>query len=147
MYSKIMNLKVLNIVFVLGAFLILVSSVLVMENVLWGKYCFAAGTVLFAIFRIKMTYKGDDFRLKRLNRFYFMSVLFLGIASYLQFKGYNFWVVLLLLVAILEFYTSVRASYYENIIASEKEASSSASENLQQKSSPKNDPKTPGIMP
>lgn len=130
-----MNLKVLNIIFAFGAFLILVSSVLVMENVLWGKYCFATGTLLFAIFRIKMAYKGDDFRLKRLNRFYFMSVLFLAGASYLQFRGYNFWVVLLLLVAILEFYTSVRASYYEKMIASEKETSSSASENLQQESS------------
>lgn len=121
-----MNAKVLNIFFAIGLFLILISSVLVMENVSWGKYCFATGTALFALCRIKMVYKGEDFRLKRLNRFYFMSVLFLAIASYLQFKGYNFWVVLLLLIAILEFYTSVRASYYEKMIASEKEESSTS---------------------
>jgi len=116
-----MNTKVYNIIFAVGSFLILISSVLVMENVVWGKYSFATGAVFYAFCRIKMLYKGNDFRMKRLDRFYFLSVLFLAIASYFQFKGYGPWVVLLLLVAIIEFYASVRTSYYEKLIASQKE--------------------------
>jgi len=121
-----MNARILNIIFAVGSSLILISSVLVMENVAWGKFCFAVGTIFFAFCRIKMAYKGDDFRLKRLNRFYFFSVLFLATSSYLQFKGYHFWVVLLLLVAITEFYASVRTSYYEKEIASKKKSPSTS---------------------
>ncbi|MDD4922037.1 MAG: hypothetical protein PHS30_06110 [Bacteroidales bacterium] len=108
-----MNTKLLNIIFAVGAILILVSSVMVMENILYGKYVFASGVFLFFISRLKMTYSGTDFRLKRLNRLYFLSSLALVIASCLQFRGDNSWIVLLLIVAILEFYTSMRASVYE----------------------------------
>lgn len=113
-----MNAKVTNIIFAIGALLVLVSAVLVMEGIFWGKYSFAAGITLFIISRMKMVYTGKDFRLKRLNRFYFLSSVFLVIASYLQFKGHGSWVVLLLLVAVTEFYTSIRASYYEKSTAS-----------------------------
>lgn len=117
-----MNQKILNIIFAIGATLVLISSVLVMEHVAWGKYVFASGVALFFFSRLKMVYTGPDFRLKRLNRLYFMSSLFLVIASCLQFRAYNAWIVLLLLVAILEFYTSMRASVYEkeNQSAAEK---------------------------
>jgi len=108
-----MNTKLLNTVFAIGAMLVLISSVLVMENVVWGKYVFAVGVALFVIARIRMIYTGKDFRLKRLNRLYFMSSLLLVIAACLQFRGNNSWIVLLLIVAITEFYTSARISYYE----------------------------------
>lgn len=105
--------KVYNVLFMLGAILVLISSVLVMENVLWGKYVFAVGTALFIVSRMRSTYEGEDFRLKRLNRLYFLSsLLMLGI-SYMQFKGMKSWVAVLLMVALTELYVAIRISWYE----------------------------------
>jgi hypothetical protein len=108
-----MNAKILNIVFSIGAILVLISSVMVMEHVIWGKYCFAVGAAFYAIGRGKTVYAGKDFRIKRLNRLYFLSSILLILASYLQFKENGLWIVLLLVVAITEFYASVRLSMYE----------------------------------
>jgi len=105
--------KVYNVLFMLGAILVLVSSVLVMENVLWGKYVFAVGTALFIVSRMRSTYEGEDFRLKRLNRLYFLSSLFMLGVSYMQFKGLKSWVAVLLMVALTELYVAVRISWYE----------------------------------
>jgi hypothetical protein len=120
-----MNTKFLNTVFAIGAILVLISSVLVMERIEWGKYSFAVGVALFFFTRLKMIYVGSDFRLKRMNRFYFMSSLALVIASCLQFRGNGGWILLLLIVAILEFYSSMRIGYYEkqNAEADQKEKS------------------------
>jgi len=112
-----MNKKLLNIVFTVGAILVLISSVLVMEHVVWGEYAFASGVALFFFSRLKMAYSGNDFRLKRLNRLYFLSSLALVVASCLQFRGNGGWIVLLLIVAILEFYISLRVGMYEKSIA------------------------------
>lgn len=105
--------KVYNVLFMLGAILVLVSSVLVMEKVLWGKYVFAVGTALFIVSRMRSTYEGEDFRLKRLNRLYFLSSLFMLGISYMQFKGLESWVAVLLMVALTELYVAVRISWYE----------------------------------
>jgi signal transduction histidine kinase len=105
--------KIYNIFFIVGAILILVSSVLVMEHVLYSKYIFAVGVAMYIISRMRSTYAGDDFRLKRLNRLYFISSLFMLIASYMQFKGLNSWVVVLLMSAITELYVAIRFSWYE----------------------------------
>jgi Ca2+/Na+ antiporter len=124
--NEIMSEKILNIVFAIGAILLLISSVLVMENVAWGKYCFAAGVGLFVLSRSKMLYFGNDFRLKRLNRLHFLTTALLVICSTLQFKGNNSWIVLLLVVAVTEFYVSMRASSYEKSKAEEKKHSETA---------------------
>ncbi len=104
--------KVYNVLFMLGAVLILISSVLVMENIIWGKYMFAVGTALFLVSRMRSTYEGEDFRLKRLNRLYFLSSVFLLGVSYMQFKGLKSWVAVLLMVALTELYVAVRISWY-----------------------------------
>jgi len=105
--------KVYNVVFMIGAIVVLVSSVLVMENILWGKYAFAVGTAMFIVSRMRSTYEGDDFRLKRLNRLYFLSSLFMLGVSYMQFKGMNSWVAVLMMVALTELYVAIRVSWYE----------------------------------
>ena len=117
-----MSKKIINAMFIAGSILVLVSSVLVMEHVTWGKYAFAVGAAFFVLSRMKMTYTGSDFRLKRLNRMYFLSSMFLVGVSYMQFKGLNSWVALLLMVAITELYTSVRVSWYEKDLAEKKKA-------------------------
>lgn len=111
--------------------MILVSSVLVMEHVAIGKYLFSIGAALYILTKFQQQYTGDDFRLKRLNRNYLInSFLLVGIA-YLQFKTLTAWVVLLLLVALLEMYSSLRQSAYEKEIekkaAEKQEAASQAS--------------------
>lgn len=105
--------KIYNLFFMVGAILILISSVLVMENVLYSKYVFAVGVAMYIVSRMRSTYEGEDFRLKRLNRLYFLSSLFMLGASYMQFKGLNSWVAVLLMSALTELYVAVRFSWYE----------------------------------
>ena len=64
--------------------------------------------------------------MKRLNRFNFINSILLVVISYLQFKDRNYWVILLLIVAILEMYATFRAEVYEKDIA--KKESEPASE-------------------
>ena len=112
--------QLFNVVFIIGAVLILISSVLVMENVPYSKYVFALGTAMYILGRMRSTYYGTDFRLKRLNRLNFTSALFMLGASYMQFKGLRSWVVVILMVALTELYTAIRLSWYEKEIAKEK---------------------------
>jgi signal transduction histidine kinase len=105
--------KIYGVTFIVGAVLILISSVLVMEHVAYSKYAFAAGVAMYIVSRMRSTYQGDDFRLKRLNRLYFLSSIFMLIASYMQFKGLNSWVAVLLMSALTELYVAVRFSWYE----------------------------------
>ena len=108
-----MDKKIFDYLLAAGAILILISSVLVMENVLWGKYAFAAGSLFYIISRLKMKYEGDDFRLKRFNRNIYITSLLLVGTCYLQFKGTNIWVVLLFMAALLELYSTFRISAIE----------------------------------
>lgn len=112
--------KIYNILFFIGALTLLISSVLVMENVTWGKYAFAGGTALYIVSRMRSVYSGTDFRLKRLNRMYLMSAFFMLAASYMQFENMRSWVAVLLMSALTELYTAMRLSWYEKEIAKEK---------------------------
>lgn len=105
--------KIYNLFFIVGAILILISSVLVMEKVIYSKYVFAVGVAMYIVSRMRSTYEGTDFRLKRLNRLYFLSSVFMLGASYMQFKGLNSWVAVLLMSALTELYVAVRFSWYE----------------------------------
>ena len=108
-----MNDKVNGLLLATGAALVLLSSVLVMESVAIGKYFFAAGALFYIISRLQMKYTGDNYKIRRLNRFIYISSLLLVGICYLQFKGNNSWVVLLLITAIIELYTTFRVSWYE----------------------------------
>lgn len=105
--------KIYNIFFMVGAILILISSVMVMEHVLYSKYVFAAGVAMYIVSRMRSTYEGEDFRMKRLNRLYFMSSLFMLGASYMQFKNLNSWVAVMLMAALTELYVAIRISWYD----------------------------------
>ncbi len=96
-----------------GAIIVLLSAVLVMEKVSFGKYLFISGALFYIIGRILSLYKGDDFRLKRLNRFGYVSSALFAACVYLQFTGNNAWVVLMFIVAIIELYSAQRSSGYE----------------------------------
>jgi hypothetical protein len=120
--------KIYNIFFIVGAILILISSVMVMEHVLYSKYVFAVGVAMYIVSRMRSTYQGDDFRLKRLNRLYFLSSLFMLGASYMQFKNLNSWVAVMLMAALTELYVAVRFSWYEKEIKAKDQENQKPSE-------------------
>lgn len=105
--------KVLDKLYVLGAILILFSSVLVMEKVKYSMFLFALGAILYIFVRMSNIYRGEDKNLKRLNRYYFLNVAFLILSSYLQFTGSSTWVVFLLIISLIEFYLSFREVIYD----------------------------------
>ncbi|MDD3166529.1 MAG: hypothetical protein PHN20_03750 [Bacteroidales bacterium] len=105
--------KNVSILFALGAVILLFSSVLVMEGVLWGKYAFALGGLLYLFSRYLMRYTGDDLRKRRLNRLYATTSILIVLAGWLQFKQDNSWILLLLVVALAEFYGNMRQHWYE----------------------------------
>jgi len=96
-----------------GAILVLLSAVLVMEKIGFGKYLFIAGSLFYIIGRILSLYKGEDFRIKRLNRFGYVTSALFAACVYLQFTASNAWVVLLFIIAIIELYSAQRTSSYE----------------------------------
>jgi len=101
---------------------------MVMEHVLYSKYVFAVGVALYIISRMRSTYEGEDFRLKRLNRMYFMSSLFMLGASYMQFKNLNSWVTVMLMAALTELYVAIRYSWYEKDIKAKEQEDQKPSE-------------------
>jgi hypothetical protein len=120
--------KIYNIFFIIGAILILISSVMVMEHVAYSKYVFAVGVAMYIVSRMRSTYEEEDFRLKRLNRLYFLSSLFMLGASYMQFKNLNSWVAVMLMAALTELYVAVRFSWYEKEIKAKEEEDQKPSE-------------------
>lgn len=114
-----MNKQLLNISYVLGALLLLVSAVLVMEHVRYGNYIFAVGAAMVVLNKLWNQYRGPDFRLKRMNRYHLFSAILLVGCSYLQFHDNNSWVAMLLLVAVLELFISFRTSSHEKAIDAE----------------------------
>jgi len=108
-----MNKKIYNALLVAGSVLVLVSSVLVMEKIAWGKYTFAVGTAFYILSRLQMKYTGDRIELKRLNRYIYISSGLLLAISYLQFTGNNIWIALLLIAALSELFCTYRVAWYE----------------------------------
>ena len=108
----------------LGGLLMVVgagASVLLLP---WAPYVFAPGALLFAAMQMRQRYEGTNFTVKRLRHIMLLSdVLFLVAAllmfanqgnffglDYLSYIKYvhNNWIVVLLVAAILQLYTSHR---------------------------------------
>ena len=113
------------------AYLMLVGGLLMVvgagANVLfcsWAPYVFAPGSLLFVAMQLRQRYEGRDFTIRRLRRIQIISdVLFLlaGLLmianqsnflpldqlSYIKYV-HNNWVVVLLVAAVLQLYTSHR---------------------------------------
>lgn len=123
-----MNKRLQNSSYVLGTLLLLVSAVLVMEHIRYGTYLFAIGASLVILNKLWNQYRGDDFRLRRMNRYQLFSAILLVGCSYLQFYDQNSWVVLLLIVAVMELFVSFRISAYEKLIETEKKEAAASKE-------------------
>ena len=116
--------KLETILLLLGGLLMVVgagASVLLLS---WAPYVFAPGALLFAAMQMRQRYEGSNFTVKRLRHIMLLSdVLFLVAAllmfanqgnflglDYLSYIKYvhNNWIVVLLVAAILQLYTSHR---------------------------------------
>ena len=90
----------------------------------WAPYVFAPGSLLFVAMQLRQRYEGKDFTIRRLRRiqiisdFLFLVAGLLMLANQKHFLGldqlsyiryvHNNWVVVLLVAAVLQLYTSHR---------------------------------------
>ena len=90
----------------------------------WAPYAFAPGSLLFVAMQLRQRYEGKDFTIRRLRRiqiisdFLFLVAGLLMLANQKNFLGldqlsyiryvHNNWVVVLLVAAVLQLYTSHR---------------------------------------
>ena len=108
----------------LGGLLMVVGAAASVLLQPWAPYVFAPGALLFATMQMRQRYEGTDVTIKRLRHIMLLSdVLFLVAAllmfanqgnflglDYLSYIKYihNNWIVVLLVAAILQLYTSHR---------------------------------------
>ncbi len=90
----------------------------------WAPYVFAPGALLFAAMQMRQTYEGTNFTIRRLRRIMLISDVLFLIAALMMFANqanflgldfmlyikyvHNNWIVILLVAAILQLYTSHR---------------------------------------
>ena len=116
--------KTETILFLLGGLLMVVGAGASMFLQSWASYVFAPGALLFVAMQLRQRYDGNNFTIRRLRHIMIVSdVLFLVAAllmfanqsnflglDYLSYIKYvhNNWIVVLLVAAILQLYSSHR---------------------------------------
>ena len=116
--------KTETILFLLGGLLMVVGAGASMFLQSWASYVFAPGALLFVAMRLRQRYEGSNFTIRRLRHITIISdVLFLVAAllmfanqsnflglDYLSYIKYvhNNWIVVLLVAATLQLYSSHR---------------------------------------
>lgn len=120
--SKLETLLLLS-----GGLLMVIGSGVSIFLQSWAPYVFAPGALLFAAIQMRQTYEGKNITIRRLRRIMLISdVLFLlaalmMFANQANFLGLDFllyikyvhnnWIILLLVAAILQLYTSHRIAH------------------------------------
>ncbi len=102
-----------SVLYAAAALLLCLSIVFFFQGKEWAWYGFVAGGGFYLLYHLKYAYRGDDFRLRRLNRLFAYNVVLLVASGYLMYRGNNTFMVLMLLLAVLEFYRNWRAEWYE----------------------------------
>lgn len=119
--------KVQNIIFLVGGLLMVVGAGTSLLAWVGAPYVYAIGAVCFGSMQMQQRYDGNNFTIRRLRRMMLLSdVLFLVAAvfmfankgnflglsyvNYLQYV-YNKWVIVLLIAAILQLYSSHRIEH------------------------------------
>jgi hypothetical protein len=108
----------------LGGMLMVIGSGASLFMQAWAPYIFAPGALLFAAIQMRQTYEGKNVTIRRLRRIMLMSDVLFLIAALLMFASqanflgldfliylkyvHNSWIVVLLVAAILQLYTSHR---------------------------------------
>ena len=118
--------KIENIILLLGAVMMVVGSGANLFMQGWAPYVFAMGVIAFVLMQLKQRYEGNDIVIRRLRRMVIMSDMLLLLSAVLMFANmgnifgfdastyikyiHNNWVIVLLVAAMLQLYTSHRIS-------------------------------------
>ena len=116
--------KTENIIFLLGAVLMVVGSGARVFALPWSPYVFAMGVIAFVLMQLKQKYEGDSLTIRRLRNITVVSDFFFLLAALLMFADmnnlfglpllfyvqyvHNNWVVALLVAAVLQLYSTHR---------------------------------------
>ncbi|MBQ9676986.1 MAG: hypothetical protein IJV44_02495 [Prevotella sp.] len=116
--------KTETLLMLLGGLLMVIGSGASLFAQSWAPYVFAPGALLFAAIQMRQTYEGTNFTIRRLRRIMLISDVLFLIAALMMFANqanflgldflvyikyvHNNWIVILLVAAILQLYTSHR---------------------------------------
>ena len=116
--------KIETALFLLGGMLMVIGAGATVFQQSWAPYVFAPGALLFASMQMRQTYEGTNFTIRRLRRIILISDILFLIAALMMFANqanflgldfliyikyvHNNWIIVLLLAAILQLYTSHR---------------------------------------
>lgn len=118
--------KIENTILLFGAVMMVIGSGANIFAQPWAPYVFGMGTVGYVLMQLKQKYEGSNVAIKRLRRMVIISDVCLLLAAVMMFANmenlfrldavtyikyvHNNWVVVLLVAAMLQLYTSQRIS-------------------------------------
>ena len=118
--------KTESAILVIGAVMMVIGSGANIFAQSWAPYVFAMGTIGFVLMQLKQKYDGDNVAIKRLRRMVIISDVCLLLAAVMMFANmdnlfrldaityikyvHKNWVVVLMVAAMLQLYTSHRIS-------------------------------------
>ena len=118
--------KIENTILLFGAVMMVIGSGANIFAQPWAPYVFGMGTVGYVLMQLKQKYEGTNVAIKRLRRMVIISDVCLLLAAVMMFANmdnlfrldavtyikyvHNNWVVVLLVAAMLQLYTSHRIS-------------------------------------
>ena len=118
--------KTESAILIIGAVMMVIGSGANIFAQSWAPYVFAMGTIGFVLMQLKQKYDGDNVAIKRLRRMVIISDVCLLLAAVMMFANmdnlfrldaityikyvHNNWVVVLMVAAMLQLYTSHRIS-------------------------------------
>lgn len=118
--------KTESAILIIGAVMMVIGSGANLFAQSWAPYVFAMGTIGFVLMQLKQKYDGDNVAIKRLRRMVIISDVCLLLAAVMMFANmdnlfrldaityikyvHNNWVVVLMVAAMLQLYTSHRIS-------------------------------------
>jgi len=102
-----------NYLFYLFGTLLIISAILYVTRWEFVPYMYGIACVGTAVLFLLHPYRGDNFRLKRLNVQQAIAAMMLPVSAYLMFKNMNEWIVCLLVSGILQTYVIFVRDYEE----------------------------------
>jgi hypothetical protein len=99
--------KIKTYIFYACAILLVVSAALYITGNKYIPYIYAVSGAGIAVAYLTNPYRGDNFRLKRLNIQQAIAAILLPVSSYLMFQKRNEWFATLFVSAILQLYVAI----------------------------------------
>ena len=119
--------KTQNIIFLVGGLMMVIGAGTSLLAWSWAPYIYAIGAICFAAMQMLQRYEGKNFTIRRLRRMMIISDILFLMAALLMFANmgnflhlsqvdyvqyvYNKWVIVLLIAAILQLYSSHRIGH------------------------------------